>query len=44
MKIKSKIAKFTGNRKIIEIPESVRDNFNIGEEVTITKTHGTHKK
>ena len=37
MKFKSKVAKFTGERKIVEIPESVRDNFKIGEEVTITK-------
>ena len=37
MKVKSKVAKFTGQRKIVEIPESVRDNFKIGEEVTIIK-------
>lgn len=37
MKIKSKVAKFTGDRKIVEIPHAVKDNFNIGEEVTIEK-------
>jgi len=37
MKIKSKVAKFTGNRKIVEIPNAVKDNFNIGDEVTIEK-------
>ncbi len=37
MKIKSKVSKFTGNRKIVEIPKPVRDNFKVGEEVTIIK-------
>jgi len=37
MMIKGKVAKFTDNRKIIEIPQSVRDNFSVGEEVIITK-------
>ena len=37
MKIKSKVAKFTGDRKIVEIPHAVKDNFKIGEEVTIEK-------
>ena len=44
MKFKSKVAKFTGERKIVEIPESVRDNFKIGEEVTITKKDGGRKR
>lgn len=38
MKVKSKVAKFTGDRKIIEVPNAVKDNFIIGEEVTIEKT------
>ena len=38
MKVKSKVAKFTGDRKIVEIPTAVKDNFKIGEEVTIEKT------
>lgn len=37
MKIKSKVVKFTGERKIVEIPHAVKDNFKIGEEVTIEK-------
>ena len=37
MKVKSKVAKY-GERKIAEIPKAVRDNFKIGEEVTIEKT------
>ena len=37
MKIKSRVAKFTGDRKIVEIPIAVKDNFKIGEEVTIQK-------
>ena len=43
MKFKSKVAKFTGERKIVEIPESIRDNFKIGEEVTILKKTGGKK-
>jgi hypothetical protein len=38
MKIKSKVAKFTGDRKIVEIPTAVKDNFKIGEDVTIEKS------
>ena len=37
MKVKAKVSKFTDERKIIEIPTAVRDNFKIGEEVTIIK-------
>jgi len=47
MKFKSKVVKFTGERKIVEIPESVRNNFKIGEKVTIEKklkTGGQTKK
>lgn len=40
MKIKSKVVKFTGNRKIVEIPSAVVNNFEVGEEVIITKTRG----
>jgi len=36
MKIKSKVQKW-GERRIIEIPKNVRDNFEIGEEVEINK-------
>lgn len=38
MKIKSRVTKFTGHRKIVEIPAAVRDNFKIGEAVNIEKT------
>jgi len=37
MKIKSKVTKFTGKRKIVEIPSSVRDEFKLGEKVIIQK-------
>lgn len=37
MEIKSKVAKFGKERKIIEIPKAARDNFNSGEEVVIKK-------
>ena len=37
MKIKSKVTKFTGPRKIVEIPKAARDNFKLGEEVNIEK-------
>jgi len=37
MKVKSKVAKY-GERKIAEIPKAVRDNFKIGEDVTIEKS------
>ncbi len=37
MRVKSKVSKFTGNRKIVEIPQAVRDNFKIGENVIIQK-------
>lgn len=38
MKFKSKVAKFTGDRKIVEIPNAIKNNFKIGEEVTIEKS------
>ncbi len=44
MKFKSKVAKFTGERKIVEIPNAVKDNFKIGEEVTIEKKTGGQTK
>ena len=44
MKVKAKVSKFTDERKIIEIPTAVRDNFKIGEEVTITKKDGGRKR
>ncbi len=44
MKIKAKVAKFSNGRKIIEIPTAVKDNFKIGEEVTITKKDGGRKR
>ena len=40
MKVKSKVYKFSGDRKIVEIPIAVRDNFKIGEEVFIVKKQG----
>ena len=39
MQIKSKVSKFTGKRKIVEIPKAARDNFKVGEEVLIKKKH-----
>ena len=44
MKVKAKVSKFTNDRKIVEIPTAVRDNFKIGEEVTIQKTTGGRKR
>ncbi len=41
MKVKSKVYKFTGDRKIVEIPPYARDNFKIGEKVTIIKNTKT---
>ncbi len=35
MKVRSKVVKFGPERKIIEIPKSVRDNFEIGDEVEL---------
>jgi phosphoribosylpyrophosphate synthetase len=37
MEIKSKVSKFSNGRKIVEIPTSVRDNFEIGDVVYIVK-------
>ncbi len=37
MKIKSKVTKFCGDRKIVEIPKAARDNFELREEVNIEK-------
>ena len=37
IKIISKVIKFTGPRKIVEIPASIRDNFRLGETVSIEK-------
>lgn len=37
MRIRSKVMKFTGDRKVVEIPINVRDNFRIGETVFIEK-------
>lgn len=37
MKVTAKVARFTGDRKIVEIPWAIRDNFKIGEEVIIVK-------
>jgi uncharacterized membrane protein (UPF0127 family) len=33
----SKVAKFSGERKIIEIPKESRDEFNVGDKVKIRK-------
>ena len=40
MKIKSKVVKFTGERKVVEIPYSVRENFSVGDIVSIEKSTG----
>jgi hypothetical protein len=37
MKALSKVTKFTGKRKIIEVPKAVRENFEYNEEVYIEK-------
>ena len=44
MKIRSKVAKFGNERKIIELPKAVRDNFKIGEEVVIDKVKISENK
>ena len=46
MKIKSKVTKFCGDRKIVEIPKAARDNFELKEEVYIEKikNHKSVKK
>ena len=43
MKFKSRVTKFGKNRKIIEIPKNVRDEFSIGEKVCIEKMSVEHK-
>jgi len=43
MKIDSKVVKF-GERKIIEVPKAARDNFSIGEKVTIEKKRKEDEK
>lgn len=37
MKAKSKVSKFTGDRKHIEIPILYREDFKIGDEVYIER-------
>ena len=37
MKIRSKIRNYGSGRKMVEIPKSVRDNFEEGEEVIVEK-------
>ncbi len=44
MKIKSKVAKFSNGRKIVEVPKAVRDNFEVGEQVIIQKIKWKKKK
>jgi len=34
---KSQITKFTGKRKIIEVPANVRNNFALGDSVQVKK-------
>jgi antitoxin component of MazEF toxin-antitoxin module len=36
-KVISKVRKWGGWRKVIEIPKAVRDEFNVGEEVEVKK-------
>ena len=45
MQIKSKVAKYCGDRKIVEIPSAARDNFKVGEVVKIIKEkHKSEKR
>jgi hypothetical protein len=37
MEIKSKIRKMGDDRKVVEIPKNVRDNFELSEEIVISK-------
>ena len=37
MKIKSRVTKFGKERKIVEIPKPIRDNFNVGDKVHLEK-------
>ena len=37
MKTISKVAKFSGKRKIVEIPSKNRDEFEIGDAVEVRK-------
>ena len=44
IKVRSKVAKFTGDRKIVEIPLAVRDEFKVGEKVYISKIEKKKRK
>ncbi len=44
MKIRIKVAKFSGQRKILEIPKSIRDNFRIGENLVVSLYNKKRKK
>ena len=39
MEITSRVTKFTGERKVVEIPKAVRDEFAIGDKVKIRKVN-----
>jgi len=41
--IKSKVRKSQGDRKVIEVPKAVRDEFNAGEEVEFQKVRKSQK-
>ena len=41
--IKSNIRKFQGNRKVIEVPKAVRDDYLEGEEVEFQKVRKGQK-
>lgn len=43
MKLKLKIVKFSGERKIIEIPKFFRDDYKIGEKVIVMKDKRKNK-
>lgn len=43
MKVLSRVNKYVGERKIIEVPKSVRNNFKIGEKVFIVKKHNINE-
>lgn len=42
--VKSKVSRHSGERKIIEVPKAVRDDFDIGEEVEVRKVKNERRK
>ena len=41
--VKSKVRKFQGDRKVIEVPKAVRDDYDAGEEVEFEKVRKSQK-